>query len=101
MRFTVSKSALSRALATITKAVSSSSDKPILGGILIDAKDGTLVMQSTDTNTSIRHSLPANVEEDGSTVVSGKLMASIVKNLPDYDGIMALCQWIIDGSRDT
>lgn len=83
MRFTVSKSALSRTLATITKAVSSSSDKPILGGILIEAGDGTIVMQSTDMNTSIRHSLPANVEEDGATVVSGKLMASIVKNLPD------------------
>ena len=25
---------------------------------------------------------------------------NFVRNLPDYDGIMALCQWIIDGSRE-
>lgn len=26
--------------------------------------------------------------------------ADFVKNLPDYDGICALCQWIIDGSQE-
>ena len=26
---------------------------------------------------------------------------NFVRNLPDYDGIMALCQWIIDGSRES
>ncbi|MBR2308364.1 MAG: nuclease, partial [Fibrobacter sp.] len=25
---------------------------------------------------------------------------NFVKNLPDYEGIEALCQWIIDGSRE-
>ena len=26
---------------------------------------------------------------------------NFIKNLPDYAGIEALCQWIIDGSRET
>lgn len=83
MRFTVSKSALARAMSVVSKCLTSNHEKPILGGILITASDGSIVMQTTDMNVSIRHVMPANVEEDGSTVVSGKLLTNIVKNLPD------------------
>ena len=83
MRFTVSKSALARAISVVSKCLTSNHEKPILGGILVSANDGSIVMQATDTNVSIRHVMPANVDEEGATVVSGRLLAAIVKNLPD------------------
>lgn len=83
MKFTVSQSALARAIAVVSKGIGSQSTLPILTGIRISASAGTIQLQTTNLNVSIRHALPANVEEEGATVVSGKLLANMVKNLPD------------------
>ena len=83
MQITISKSALQSATAIVGKAIANNTAIPMLAGILLTAQDGQLTLQATDVTTSIRHTVPANVEETGSTVVSGKMLASIVKNLPD------------------
>ncbi|MGI6754479.1 MAG: DNA polymerase III subunit beta [Atopobiaceae bacterium] len=83
MRFKVSQTALERALGIVIKGMGTTSTLPILSGILIKAYEGTLEFQSTNLNISIRHSIAADVEEPGETVVSGKVLASIVKTLPD------------------
>ena len=56
---------------------------PILSGVYLRAADGTLELQTNNLSISIRHLVPANVEEEGETVVSGKVLTSIVKTLPD------------------
>lgn len=83
MRFSVSQSALDVALSVVSKGLATNSTLPILVGIYLKADEGTLTLQTTDLTISIRHNIPANVEEPGETVVSGKMLASIVKNLPD------------------
>ena len=82
MKFTVSQSSLARAINVVSKGIGSQSSLPILTGILISAGAGTIQLQTTNLNVSIRHALPANVEEEGATVVSGKLLGNMVKNLP-------------------
>ena len=83
MKFTVSKSALANALTVVNKGMGSNSTLPVLSGIYINASNGTLEFQTTDLTISIRHKCAANVEEEGSTVLSGKLLQNIVKNLED------------------
>ena len=65
MKVSVNQSELSRALATVVKGSSSRSTLSILSGILIQARDGEIVLQTTDLKLSIRIILPALVEEVG------------------------------------
>lgn len=83
MKFTVSQSALAKALLVVTKGMATNSTLPILSGIYVRAYEGTLEFQTTNLTISIRHRIAANVEDEGETVVSGKILSSIVKTLPD------------------
>lgn len=100
MNFTVNQSALQTALDIVLKGIGSNPALPILFGIYLKASEGTLEIQSNDLNVSIRHKLPANVIEEGETVVSSKVLQNIVKNLPDAAitlqdeerGVKLMCQ---------
>ena len=81
MRFDVSKTTLQDAIAIVSKATASGSTLPILTGILLKAEEGELTLQATDLDVSLRHTVAANVREPGSTVVSGKILANLVKTL--------------------
>ncbi len=83
MKITVSQSALARALAVVSKGLGAQATLPILAGVHLSAHEGTIELQATNLNISVRHAIPANVEEEGATVVSGKVLSSVVKNLPD------------------
>lgn len=83
MRFTVSQSALAKALSISSKALATNTTQPILSCVYIKAAEGTIEFQSTNLTTYIRTKTPANVEEEGEIVVSGKILSNIVKVLPD------------------
>ena len=83
MRFSINKTELSNALAVVMKGVSTRSTLPILSGILIEAKTDQITLQGTDLELSVEVSAPALVEEEGRTVVPGKLFSEIVRSLPD------------------
>lgn len=90
MRFTVSQAALEKALAVVAKGISNNTTLPILSGVYLKADAGVLELQTSNLSVSIRHKIAANVEEPGATVVSGRMITNIVKNLPDsavtFDG---------------
>lgn len=83
MRFSISKIDLTNVLATVGKGMSSRSTLPILSGILIEAGLEQVTFQTTDLEISIRHKCLAAIDETGRTVVPGKILESIVKELPD------------------
>lgn len=83
MKFSINQSELVRALAIVMKGVSTRSTLPVLSGILLTAHDDEVTFQSTDLELSIQFSVAALVEDEGSTVVPGKLFSEIVKSLPD------------------
>lgn len=83
MKFTVSQSALARAIAVVSKGIATQATLPVLTGIRIAAAEGTVELQTTNLTISVRHALAANVEEQGVCVVSGKILSNVVKNLPD------------------
>jgi len=84
MKFTCSQQTLSKALNTVSKAVSTRTTLPILKGILIQAKaDGTLILTASDLEISIQKEVNATVEEEGSVVVISKLFGDIIRKLPN------------------
>ncbi|RVU96986.1 DNA polymerase III subunit beta [Coriobacteriales bacterium OH1046] len=83
MKFSVGQHALLTALSVVGKGMSTTSTIPLLSGIYIKADNGALEFQTNNLTISIRHKIPANVEESGEVVVSGKILNAIVKSLPD------------------
>lgn len=83
MKFSINKTELQNALNIVAKGASTRSTLPILSGILVEAKEDSIVLQATDLELSVQYSAPALVEEPGKIVVPAKLFPNIVKNLPD------------------
>src|SRR3954447_21971357 len=69
----------------VSRAVSSRSSVQILAGVLLEAAAGELRLAATDMELSLRTSLDAQVESDGSVVVPGRLLVDIARLLPDSD----------------
>ena len=85
MKFTCDRQLLAKALNTVSKAVSVKTTMPVLKGILLEAKDGSLKMTASDLNISIEKSIEVKVEREGSVVVMAKLFGEIVRKLKNGD----------------
>jgi len=87
MKFTCSQQSLSKALNTVSKAVTSRTTIPILKGILLRASsDGKLILSASDLDISIEKTLTeVNVEKEGEIVVLSKLFTDIIRKLPEED----------------
>lgn len=83
MKFTVSQSTLSEAIAIVMKGIAPSSTLPILSGVLVRAVDGVLEFQTSNYTISIRHRIAARVDEEGQMVIPCKMLSNICKTLPD------------------
>lgn len=82
MKFSCSQQVLSRAMNTVSKAVSTRTTLPILKGILIVVREDSVVLSASDLDISISREFDAKVEETGSTVVIARLFGDIVRKLP-------------------
>lgn len=85
MKFVCNQQTLARALNTVGKAVSTRTTLPILKGILIEAKDGHLILSASDLEISIRKKIAADVIEEGAAVVPSRLFGDIIRKLPSED----------------
>ena len=90
MKFTVSQSSLTQALAIVMKGVASATTLPILSGVLIRAQEGVLEFQTSNYTISIRHRIAAHIEEEGQMVVPCKMLTNITKTLPDAPVVFEL-----------
>ena len=89
MKFTCNQQKLSKALNTVSKAVSTRTTLPVIKGILIEAdSDGTLTMTASDLDISIQKKINAEVHEPGSAVVVSKLFGDIIRKLPNEEIII-------------
>ena len=81
MKFSISQSELLNALTIVQKGISGRSTLPVLSGIFVQTVGDEVTFQTTDLELSIQYTAPALVEDPGSTVLPGKLVVDIVKNL--------------------
>ena len=79
---TCSRDELAQKLAVVQRGVSTRAAMQILSGILLRSEGGQLHLAATDMDISLRASLPATVESEGSVVVPGKLLTDLVRQLP-------------------
>ena len=91
MKILCNKNIINEAVISVSKAVSSHSNLPILEGIYIFASgDGKLTLVSNDMGMGIEAKIDAEVYEPGRTVLNAKIFGNIVKNLPVDDVYMEL-----------
>jgi len=82
VKITVSKDELVQALGVVSRAVSTRTSVQILSGILLDAAGGELRVAATDMELSLRATIGAQIEGDGSIVLPGKTLVDIARLLP-------------------
>src|SRR6266850_1373996 len=82
LRITCSKDDLVQALGVVSRAVSTRTSVQILSGILLEPQGSELRVAATDMELSLRATLPAQIEGDGSIVLPGKTLADIARLLP-------------------
>jgi DNA polymerase-3 subunit beta len=84
VKFRCDRDALSEALQTVQRGVSSRPGIPALTGVLIHAgADGTLTLTTTDLEVSARLTVDVQVGEEGVALVPARLLVDTVKSLSD------------------
>ncbi|WP_395244933.1 DNA polymerase III subunit beta [Agromyces sp. MMS24-K17] len=83
MKFQVNRDVFSEAVSFAVKLLPQRTTLPILSGVLIQAGDDGLVLSSFDYEVSSRTEIQADVEEPGTVLVSGRLLAEIAGRLPN------------------
>ncbi len=83
MKFLILKSKIFKSLTHLQGIVDKRNTLPILSNILIEAKNNTLTLSSTDMDISIVDQLDCNVLEDGATTINSQILYDIVRKLDD------------------
>ncbi|WP_460447060.1 DNA polymerase III subunit beta [Angustibacter aerolatus] len=83
MKFRVERDVLAEAVTWAARGLPTRPPVPVLAGVLLEAAtDGTLTLSAFDYEVSARVSVAAEVDEAGTVLVSGRLLADISRNLP-------------------
>lgn len=83
MKFQVNRDVFSEAVSFAVKLLPQRTTQPILSGVLLEAEDGRLVLSSFDYEVSSRTEISAEVDEPGTALVSGRLLAEIANRMPN------------------
>jgi len=102
MYFKISKREFMNALATVSRAVSSTTPMPLLLGIKIDVTEDAICLTGSDADVSIKKTISANSEDyslnimdTGSVVIKADIINNIVRKM-DADEIEVE---VLDGTR--
>lgn len=83
MKIRVERDVLAEAVAWAAKSLPARPPVPVLAGLLLRAQDGSLSLSGFDYEVSARVSVEAEVDEEGTVLVSGRLLADICRALPN------------------
>ncbi len=83
VKFQVNRDVFSEAVSFAVKLLPQRTTLPILSGVLIQANADGLVLSSFDYEVSSQTEIQADVEEQGTVLVSGRLLAEIAGRLPN------------------
>ncbi len=82
MKFQVNRDVFSEAVSFAVKLLPQRTTLPILSGVLLEASKEGLTLSSFDYEVSTRATISADIEEEGTVLVSGRLLADIASRLP-------------------
>src|SRR3981081_1933997 len=82
MKIRVERDGLADAVAWVAKSLPSRPPVPVLGGILLEVNDSTLVVAGFDYEVSTRAEVSVDAGSGGRVRASGRLLAEITRALP-------------------
>ena len=85
MKVITQRDELAQKLGVVARAVSTRASVQILSGVLLRGEAGRLHLAATDMELSLRSSVAAQVDGEGSVVVPGRLLVDLVRLLPDNE----------------
>src|SRR5437867_855838 len=74
---------LQKKLSFLNHAVSSKGQLPILLHILLEAKNNTFILSSTDLEIGIQTTIPASIVEEGAITVPARLFTELISSLSE------------------
>jgi DNA polymerase-3 subunit beta len=83
VKFQANRDVFSEAVSFAVKLLPQRTTLPILSGVLIEATETGLILSSFDYEVSAQTEIAADVEEPGTVLVSGRLLAEIASRLPN------------------
>jgi DNA polymerase III subunit beta len=83
VKFEANRDVFSEAISFAVKLLPQRTTLPILSGVLIDATSSGVTISSFDYEVSAKTTIAAEVQEPGTILVSGRLLAEIAQRLPD------------------
>lgn len=83
MRFICQQDQLLMGINTVQKAMAAKSTLSVLEGIYMETEGELLKLKCVDLALGIESYVPAIIEEEGVTVVPGRLFADIIRKLPE------------------
>jgi DNA polymerase-3 subunit beta len=83
MKFTITREKLHEGLQAVAASVPSKTTLPVLANILVEASKDGLKLSGTDLDISVSTTIPASVDQEGSTTLPARKLVEIVKELPN------------------
>jgi DNA polymerase III subunit beta len=83
VKFQVNRDVFSEAVSFAVKLLPQRTTLPILSGVLVHAEGERLTLSSFDYEVSAQTSIAAQIDEPGTILVSGRLLADIASRLPN------------------
>jgi len=83
VRFQVNRDVFSEAVSFAVKLLPQRTTQPILSGVLLHAEGSGLTLSSFDYEVSSQTEIEASVDEPGTALVSGRLLADIASRMPN------------------
>ena len=81
MKITCITREIINAVQTVSKAIASKPQTPILSGIYLQANNETLELRATNYELSMLVKIPAEIEEPGQIVLTGRYLQDVVRKL--------------------
>ncbi len=85
MEFTVNKTDLLKELSLGQGVVEKKTTIPVLSNVLIEARDGEIVLTTTDLELGVRCGCPAMVKKPGASTLPSRKLLDYVRLLPDAE----------------
>ena len=83
MKLTTKREELVSRLSIVSRAVSTRAATQALSGVLLSAQGGRVTLAATDLDLGLETTLEAEVENEGSVLLPGRLFAEIARSLAD------------------
>ncbi|MBK8470667.1 MAG: DNA polymerase III subunit beta [Candidatus Phosphoribacter sp.] len=85
MKFRVEREVLADAVTWVARGLPNRPPVPVLSGVLVEAdRAGTVTLSAFDYEVSAKVTFAADVDEGGTVLVTGRLLADIARNLPSH-----------------